>query len=98
MLLGDAAQGSTGFDLLSERAVSPHDAALGSRPGCAYLEHKQNIRSGCRSLPHEALVCRAQEVQAVSLSPQGHRAAPMSTTAEQIATLLARYGEPAEGN
>jgi len=40
MLLGNAAQGSTGFDLLSDRAKSPRDAALGSRPGCAYLEHK----------------------------------------------------------
>jgi hypothetical protein len=40
MLLGDAAQGSTGFDLLSDRAISTRDAALGSRPGCAYLEHK----------------------------------------------------------
>ena len=28
----------------SGRAMSTHDAALGSRPGLSYLEHKQNIR------------------------------------------------------
>ncbi len=40
----------------SGRAMNPQAAALGSRPGLAYVEHKQNIRSGSQAVPREPLV------------------------------------------
>ena len=36
--------------------MNVQDAALGSRPGLAYLEHKQNRLWGCQSFPREQLV------------------------------------------
>jgi hypothetical protein len=40
----------------SGRAMNPQAAALGSRPGLAYVEHKQNIRPGSQAVPREPLV------------------------------------------
>ena len=75
--------------------MSTHDAALGSRPRSAYVEHKQNRRPGCRGIPQASGSVRAQDQQPVSIRLWSNWVEPMSNTDEQIATILARYGEPA---
>jgi hypothetical protein len=47
--------------------MSTQGAALGSRPGLAYVEHKQNIRPGCRGTPVSLWPVRVQDLQTVSI-------------------------------
>jgi hypothetical protein len=77
--------------------LSTRDAALGSRPGLPYLEHKQNKRSSCQA-SREPLVNASTAPATVSIRLWSDWVELMTNTSEQIATILARYGEPADGN